>query len=79
MKIPLQAMRSAARDAFEIHCRTGVSEVLVPCNSGVPVTRQMLDDARIPEREIDDFWVFKVENKELYCVSIPEKYKETKA
>lgn len=77
MKIPLQAMRSAAREAFQIHCRTGVTEVLVPCNSGVPITRQLLEDARIPERAANDFWVFKVDGGELYCVSIPEKYKET--
>ena len=46
MKIPHHDMIRAARDAFEIHCNTGLNEVLVPCNSGVPVTRQMLDELR---------------------------------
>lgn len=76
MKIPHYEIIKAAREAFEIQCNTGASEVLVPRNSGVPVTRQMFDDARIPERFTNDFWVFKVENGEFYCVDIPAKYKE---
>lgn len=76
MKIPHNEMIMAAREAFEIQCKTGASEILVPCDHGVPITRQMFDGVHLPKRDTNGFWVFKVENGEFYCVDIPAKYKE---